>query len=178
VNAHPTQRQHVVKKILGIDPGSLCTGWGVIEAQGPALRALGADVIRTNPRQSIEKKLSYIYERLREVITQYQPTAIAVESIFFSRYAQAALQLGHVRGVVLLCAEHASCPVYAYPPAIIKRTLTGRGRAEKDQVARMTAAILKVKVHARSDANDALALAVTHALARPFSKHQSLGLKR
>ncbi len=150
-------------RVLGIDPGSHRTGWGVIEVHGAKLVGIAADVIRTSAKQALEHRLLTIYEQLGEVIEAWKPDAVALESVFFAKYPQAALQLGHVRGVAMLRAIQAKCGVFAYPPASVKQAITGRGKADKTQVAQMVAAILKVELDGQLDASDALAIAITHA---------------
>lgn len=151
-------------RVFGIDPGSVRTGWGVIERQGSRLLGLEAGVIRLDAAAPLEQRLCKIHQVLCELLDKYKPTSVAVEDIFFARYAQAALKLGHVRGVVLLAAAQNEVPLAEYPPATVKLAITGRGRADKDQVARMVAAMLGYKALPTSDATDALAVAITHAL--------------
>lgn len=150
-------------RILGIDPGTLRTGWGVVERVGPRLRGVQAGVIRTTEKANLTEKLRVIYRELSQVIEEHKPCAIAVEDIFFGRYANAALKLGHVRGVALLCAAHAQIEVSEFPPAVVKCAIAGRGRADKVQVARLVGAILGWKELPSADATDALAVAITYA---------------
>lgn len=153
-------------RILGIDPGTLRTGWGVVETSGSRLIAVDAGVIRTRAKAPLADRLLAIHRGLVDLITDHAPDHVAVEDIFFAKHANAALKLGHVRGVALLTAAQAGIEVTAYPPALVKKTLTGRGRADKDQIARIVAAILGLRDPPAPDAADALAIAVTHAQAR------------
>ena len=154
-----------VTRILGIDPGTLHTGWGIIERDGMRLVGLAASVIHTRDADPLEVRLRLIYDELSRVIVEWKPTEVAVEDIFFAKYPQAALKLGHARGVALLAAAHAGLSVSAYAPTLVKRTVAGRGASDKVQVAHIVSAILGWKTQEPVDATDALAVAVTHASA-------------
>src|SRR5688572_3312937 len=143
-------------RILGIDPGTLRTGWGVIEVAGVRLAGVEAGVIRAGDGDPLEQRLCVIHEGLAEVIERLAPVAVAVEDIFFAKHANAALKLGHARGVALLAAAQADLAVHAYPPAVVKRSLVGRGAADKQQVARIIGALLGWR-DLPLDATDALA---------------------
>jgi crossover junction endodeoxyribonuclease RuvC len=149
-------------RVLGLDPGTVRTGWGLVAREGSRLMARGAGTIRVPERLPLEARLHRIHDELVRIVEETAPTAVAVEDIFFARYANAALKLGHVRGVALLVAARAGIPVHAYPPALVKKTVVGRGRAEKDQVARLVGAVLRLKELPGPDATDALAIAITH----------------
>ncbi|RLB53804.1 MAG: crossover junction endodeoxyribonuclease RuvC [Deltaproteobacteria bacterium] len=153
--------------ILGIDPGSVVTGWGVVETRGANLRGIDAGALKLG-RGALEERLVKLFDGLSGVIEEHTPDQVAVEDIFFAKYPNAALKLGHARGVALLVAARAGLSVAAYPPAVVKRTVAGRGRADKTQVAQLVAAILgwqTKKTHYPIDATDALAIAITHARA-------------
>jgi crossover junction endodeoxyribonuclease RuvC len=148
--------------ILGVDPGSIRTGWGVVVRRGARLESLGAGVIAANPKALLSARLRVIHEELTAVIERFQPAAMAVEDVF-SKHARSALKLGQARGVVLLCGAEAGLPISAYAPAVIKRSVAGRGAASKAQLARILAAVVGLKHLTPTDASDALAIAVTHA---------------
>jgi crossover junction endodeoxyribonuclease RuvC len=148
--------------ILGVDPGSLRTGWGVVERRGARLASLGAGVIAADSNALLSERLVVIHAALRAVIERFQPTSMAVEDVF-SKHARSALKLGHARGVILLCGAQGGLPVSAYPPAVIKRSIAGRGAASKEQLGRILAAMLELPEPPSLDASDALAVAVTHA---------------
>lgn len=148
--------------MLGIDPGSRKTGWGVVRLEGTRLHHIGAGTIATPQRAPLSERLRVIHEGLERVIAEHSPAAVAVEEIFFAKHANAALKLGHARGVALLVAAQASLPVHEYPPAIVKRTVVGRGNADKTQVGRLVAALLGLAAPPEVDAADALAVAITH----------------
>jgi crossover junction endodeoxyribonuclease RuvC len=149
-------------RVLGIDPGSRRTGWGVVQLEGTRLRQIAAGTITAPERLALADRLRKIHEELRRVIEAHAPEAMAVEEIFFAKYANAALKLGHARGVALLAAAQFEIAVHEYPPAIVKRTVVGRGAADKVQVTRLVSAILGLQTPPEEDAADALAVAITH----------------
>ncbi|MDD9940931.1 MAG: crossover junction endodeoxyribonuclease RuvC [Myxococcales bacterium] len=152
--------------VLGVDPGSLRTGWGIIERCGSKLRYVAAGVIDARPRRELHRRLHTIYAGLSEVIAVHRPSEMAVEDIFHAHNVRSALTLGQARGVALLAGASADLPISAYPPALVKRSVAGRGRAPKDQLARIVGAILGLRDLPGPDATDALAIAITHANAR------------
>jgi crossover junction endodeoxyribonuclease RuvC len=151
--------------VLGIDPGSIRTGWGVVRREGHTLRFVGAGTIDAGKDTELPTRLNEIYESLRAVIAKYEPTAVALEDIFHARFANSALKLGHARGVAMLVGAQAGLPIAAYPPALVKRSIAGRGQADKAQVARIVGVILGLRDLPDLDATDALAIAITHAQA-------------
>jgi crossover junction endodeoxyribonuclease RuvC len=158
--------------ILGVDPGSLRTGYGAIETDGRRHRLLEMGVLAPPARLELPVRLHAIHAGLTKVITRLRPDVLAVEDVFHAVNARSALVLGHVRGVVLLAGADAGLPVSAFPPATVKVQVTGFGRAEKSQVALMVSRILDLEEQAAGDATDALAVALCHAhlhTARPAS---------
>jgi len=158
----PAPAALTARRVLGLDPGSIRTGWGVVEGKGASARGIAAGVIRVPEKAPIAERLALIYTGVCEVLAEHKPDAVAVEDIFFARYPQAALILGHARGVALLAAAQAGLSVSAYPPAVVKRAIVGSGRAEKPQVALLVGALLGLKELPAEDATDALAVALTH----------------
>lgn len=159
-------------RVLGIDPGSRRTGWGVVQLEGTRLRRIASGTIVTPEKLPLERRLRLIHEELGRIIAAHGPDALAVEEIFFAKYANAALKLGHARGVALLVAAQSELAVHEYPPAIVKRTVAGRGAAEKQQVGRLVTAMLGLSTPPEEDAADALAVAITHIQA---SRSKGLG---
>jgi crossover junction endodeoxyribonuclease RuvC len=149
-------------RVIGIDPGSRHLGWGVLHREGSRIEHIAHGVIDVNLDGTFADRLVDIDNRLAEVLAQYSPTVGAVESIFFSKDAQSAAKLGHARGVVLLRLARASLQICEYPPALVKRTVVGRGAADKLQVGMVVTAILRLGTPPRADASDALAIALTH----------------
>ncbi|MDB4987114.1 MAG: Crossover junction endodeoxyribonuclease RuvC, partial [Myxococcaceae bacterium] len=112
----PTKAGSSVRlRVLGIDPGSVRTGWGVVERTGQTARGVAAGVIRISERASLGERLEAIHRGITEVLAEHKPDAVAIEDIFFAKYAQAALMLGHARGVALLAAAQAGHTVATYP---------------------------------------------------------------
>ena len=149
-------------RVLGIDPGSRRTGWGVVQLEGTRLRQIASGTISVSGSLSLPTRLRSIHQGLIEVISSHAPEAVAVEEIFFAKHANAALKLGHARGVALLVAAESDLSVHEYPPAIVKRTVVGRGAADKVQVGRLVTALLGLRAAPEEDAADALAVAITH----------------
>jgi crossover junction endodeoxyribonuclease RuvC len=153
---------------IGIDPGTRHLGWGVIRAEGNRLAHVAHGVIDVDARLSLARRLTVIDTSLADVIGRYRPEVASVETLFFHRDAQAAAKLGHARGVVLLGLSRASVEVAEYAPAHVKLAVTGKGNADKRQVAHMVRALLALEGPPRSDAADALALAITHCRRGPI----------
>jgi crossover junction endodeoxyribonuclease RuvC len=157
--------------ILGIDPGSLVTGWGLVELHSNQIRHQSHGVIGTPASLSLAERLRQIYRGLHEIIEQYQPTTVSLEKVFFSRNAQSALKLGQARGVALLAAAEHRIGVAEYSAAEIKVAVVGYGRATKEQVQKMVSALLCVRGVMRADAADALAAAICHIHRKDFQPH-------
>lgn len=154
--------------ILGIDPGSLITGWGLIELIGTQLHHLAHGTIATSAAMALPSRLSQIHTGLRGIIERHQPATVSLEKVFFSRNAQSALKLGQARGVALLAAAERQLSISEYSAAEIKLAVVGYGRASKEQVQRMVSALLCLRGAIRADAADALASAICHAHQRSF----------
>lgn len=154
--------------ILGIDPGSLVTGWGLVEVDAHQLRCHDHGTIATAASLTLGERLSQIYRGLREIIALHQPTAVSLEKVFFSRNVQSALKLGQARGVALLAAAENQIEVAEYSAAEIKVAVVGYGQATKEQVQKMVYALLCVRGAMRADAADALAAAICHIHRRKF----------
>ena len=148
--------------ILGIDPGSLATGWGLVEVEDRRLHYQSHGVIGTSPSAGLAERLSQIYRGLHEIIEHYHPTAVSLEKVFLSRNVQSALKLGQARGVALLAAAEHQLGVAEYSAAEIKVAVVGYGRATKEQVQKMVGALLCLRGAMRADAADALAAAICH----------------
>jgi crossover junction endodeoxyribonuclease RuvC len=153
-------------RVLGIDPGTIRTGWGVAEGRSGAMVGISAGVIKLRKEDPLADRLEVVYDALDRLVDEHAPDAVAVEDIFYAKHANAAIKLGHVRGVVLLLVAKRGLPLAEYAPALVKRTVAGRGAAEKDQVGRMVGAMLGLRELPAVDATDALAIAITHLCAR------------
>ena len=134
----------------------------MVEKRGTRLKPIASGVISVNERWPLAKRLLHIHQDLSAALNEYQPAAVALEDMFFAKYANAAVKLGHARGVAMLAASQLDLIVHEYPPALVKRTVAGKGNATKDQVARLVGAVLGLKTLPSNDATDALAVAITH----------------
>lgn len=152
--------------VLGVDPGTAATGYGVVGRDpGGALRLVECGVVRPRAGTSLPARLQVLFEGVVELLARHRPDAVAVESVFVHRNARSALVLGHARGVILLAAAQSGVVVAEYPPALVKKAVTGAGAATKPQVQLMLARLLRLRTPpAPSDAADGVAVAVTHAM--------------
>jgi crossover junction endodeoxyribonuclease RuvC len=149
--------------VLGVDPGTAQTGYGVVRGDGsrpPTLLECG--VIRTQARDPLPVRLRGIYEGICELLERHRPDAMAVEDVFYARNVRTTIVLGHARGVVLLAGEQQTVPLYEYPPAEIKKAIVGRGSATKEQVQFMVTRLLRLKSPPQpADAADGVAAALS-----------------
>jgi crossover junction endodeoxyribonuclease RuvC len=156
--------------VLGVDPGSVRTGFGAVETDGRRHRLVEMGTLVPGPRLSLPEKLRHIHSGVAGLIERLRPDALAVEDVFHAANTRTALVLGHVRGVVLLAGAQAGLPVHEYPPATVKQQVTGSGRAEKSQVAFMVTRMLGLAQEAEpGDATDALAVALCLACLQPLA---------
>jgi crossover junction endodeoxyribonuclease RuvC len=159
-------------RVLGIDPGSLITGFGVVEEETNHLRALAWGVIRTTARQPLGERLKRIYAGLSDTVQHWQPDAVSVERVFFADNPKTALTLGHARGVALLTVAHAALPLVEYSALEIKMAVVGYGRAAKSQIQQMVQTLLRLEAPPQpADAADALAAAICHLHTHGFQRH-------
>jgi crossover junction endodeoxyribonuclease RuvC len=151
--------------VIGIDPGSRCTGWGVVREESGVLRLVGCGTVRAT-ETDFSARLAFIYHELAAVVSLHSPEEAAAEQVFSARNPATALKLGQARGVALAaCAAHGLI-VRGYAPAVVKKTLVGTGSAEKSQVSFMVGRLLNVRANWPVDAGDALAVAVCHLTVR------------
>jgi crossover junction endodeoxyribonuclease RuvC len=148
--------------VLGLDPGTRHFGWGIVERRGTRLVHRAHGIVHSDEKLSIAMRLVGIERELVAVLEAHAPTVASVEAMFYAKDPSAAAKLGHARGVGLLVCARAGLEVFEYPPATVKRAVTGHGRAEKSQVAQMVRVVLGLSAPPTADAADALALAVTH----------------
>jgi len=160
-------------RIIGIDPGLRRTGWGIIVAEGARLSYVASGLITSDSEDALAYRLRDLHAGLVEVIARFAPQEAAVEETFVNKDARATLKLGQARGMALLAPAQRGLPVAEYPPNVIKKTITGTGHGEKQQIAAMIGFLLpRAKVESADEA-DALAIAVCHA-----SHRASLRLSR
>ena len=158
--------------VLGIDPGTATTGYGVVSGDGsrpPVLIECG--VIRTKPRDALPERLREIHAGVEELIARHRPSALAVEDVFYAKNVRTTVVLGHARGVVLLAGAQARIEVHEFPPAEIKKAVVGSGGATKEQVQFMLTRLLRLKsVPSPSDAADGVAAALTYLMTARLPK--------
>jgi crossover junction endodeoxyribonuclease RuvC len=153
-----------MQRILGIDPGTVRLGYGLVEIVGSALlRYIECGTITAPAGRPRAERLLEIGRGLRDLVNEHRPDAIAMEEAFFGKNVQSTLALGEARGVALLIAGEAGLMVAGYSPATVKKAIVGHGRASKDQIAYLVRAMLKLRRLPSSDAADALAIAICHA---------------
>jgi crossover junction endodeoxyribonuclease RuvC len=148
--------------VIGVDPGTIRTGYGVLRRDGGRIVRLASGTIRLDDGAEVEDRLLPLERALDRVLTETGPDEAAVESLFFSKNAMSALKLGHARGVILLTLRRRGLPVASYAPALVKRSIVGGGRAAKGQMQRVMQAILKLEELPEEDEADALAIALCH----------------
>ena len=156
-------------RILGVDPGSRLCGYGVIDVRGNDYDYVECGVLTADRKAPMEQRLGEIARWLTDVITELRPTTLAVEDVFSKINARSALALAQARGTVLAVAGMAGLSVHSYAPAVVKKAVTGNGRASKEQVATMVQMLVGLRTRPSSDAADALAVAITHAQRRQLS---------
>lgn len=150
-------------RVIGIDPGTAITGWGVVEGEGDDLVLIAHGVITTAAGTPLPQRLQTIYRDLSAIVQQWQPTTSAIEELFFSKNAKTALAVGHGRGAAMLALANADLPISEYKPLEVKQAITGHGGADKLQMQHMVKLLLKLDDIPRpDDAADALAVAICH----------------
>jgi len=157
-------------RILGIDPGSRITGYGVIESSGNRLRHIDNGIIATNSTAPLATRLKAIYDGIARVIAEFTPEVMAIEQVFLAKNPHAALVLGHARGTAMVAAVNVGLPVHEYSALQVKSAVVGYGRAGKPQVQQMVKALLNLPEIAQEDAADALGVAICHAHSRTLNQ--------
>ncbi|MFQ5593675.1 MAG: crossover junction endodeoxyribonuclease RuvC [Anaerolineae bacterium] len=156
--------------VLGIDPGTAITGYGLVrEIGGRQVELVDYGVIRTPSKQPMAERLKQLYHDLSRIIDSYRPDEAAVEELFFSRNVTTALSVGQARGVAILAAAEAGLPVHEYKPREIKQAVVGYGNASKEQIQQMVRVLLGIdEIPRPDDAADAVAVAICHIHSAPF----------
>jgi len=157
-------------RILGIDPGSRLTGWGVVESVRGASTYVASGTLRLGEGAALPERLLTLSEGLESVCSEYLPECCALEEIFSARNARSALVLGHARGVSMLTVTRHGIPLFEYAPTQVKHSIVGAGRATKDQVNQMVGILLNRREKYQEDEADALAVALTHAVFTDFRR--------
>ncbi len=148
--------------VLGVDPGSRVTGFGLIEKKTNGIIHIHSGLIRPPGNSPFYKRIHEIFESMVQIMERYQPRQMAIEDMFYAKNAQSSLKLGHARGAVLIAAVQCGIPIFEYSPLEIKKSVVGYGRAGKEQVQSMVKIILSMKQDLSLDTSDALATAICH----------------
>lgn len=152
-------------KVLGIDPGTAVLGFGVVDSGPLGARLIECGVLSTRARDPLPSRLRIIHDAVAELVARHRPDAMAVESVFYARNVRTTMVMSHARGVILLAGEEAGVPLVEYTPAMVKKTVVGRGAALKPQVGYMVAQLLRLRTPPTPhDAADGVALALTHVI--------------
>ncbi len=165
-------------RVLGVDPGTAVTGWGVVERRAGSVTHLAHGAVTPNARLTLAGKLAAIHAALTDLCGAWRPDVLALEQNFVGRNVQSAFRLGEVRGIALLAAASAGIAIAEYPPATVKLAVTGTGRAEKEQVQRAIVRELRVVEAMRPDAADALAIALCHLYSSRLATVLSMAARR
>lgn len=156
----------MTRRVLGVDPGTATTGYGIVEAEpGRTGRLVECGVLRTDATQAFADRLASLHDGITDLLAQHRPDVVAVESIFYAKNVRTSLVLSHARGVILLAAAQAGLPVAEFAPAAVKKAVVGRGRATKAQVGFMVQQLLRLRQAPRpADAADGVAVALAYLL--------------
>jgi crossover junction endodeoxyribonuclease RuvC len=157
-------------RILGIDPGTRITGYGLIDQQGNRLIHVDNGAIMTRSSDPLAERLKTIHHQIVDIIHRYHPEAMAIEEIFFAQNPQSALKLGHARGSAMLAGVNGGLTVHEYTALQVKSAVVGYGKAAKQQVQQMVRTLLNLPERAQEDASDALAVAICHANSRGINQ--------
>jgi len=165
--------------ILGIDPGTTVTGYGIIKYESNAFTKIASGVINLPSTKPIPQRLRLIYDELDKLMKTYKPDEFAIETAFYGKNVQSAMKIGYARGVSILAAVHNEIPTSEYSPREIKKSVVGRGSATKEQISFMIKSLLSIsKVSMKSDETDALAIALCHAFRMKSPTKKSMNWKQ
>jgi len=148
--------------VLGVDPGSRATGYGLVEKKNNHMTCIHAGTINSPAKDPFYARIHNIFQAMVEIMNHYRPQEMAVEDVFFAKNVKSALKLGHARGAIMVAAVQCGIKIFEYTPLEIKKSVVGYGRATKDQIRSMVQVILKLKAQRGSDTSDALAAAICH----------------
>ena len=165
--------------ILGIDPGTNITGYGIIKYEKNTFLKIASGIIRLPSAKPIPSRLKIIYEELNILIRKYKPDEFAIETAFYGKNVQSAMKIGYARGVSILAAVHNDIPTSEYSPREVKKSVVGRGSATKEQVSFMVKSLLVIdQDNMKSDETDALAIALCHAFRMKSNKNKNMSWKK
>lgn len=148
--------------VLGVDPGSIVTGYGLVEKKQNQMSCLHAGIISSSNKIPFFQRIHKIYQSMVDIMEHYHPSEMAIEDVFFAKNVKSALKIGHARGAVLIAAVQSGINTFEYSPLEIKQSVVGYGRATKEQVRSMVQVILKLETQPSTDTSDALATAICH----------------
>ncbi len=157
-------------KILGIDPGSTVTGYGVVEVRGSSTKHLDNGGIHCSSGQPFAQRLTKIYQEISALIEKFEPDVVAIESVFMAKNVASTMKLGQARGAAMVAVANAGIPIAEYTPMQVKQAITGYGGATKEQIQKMVRTMLKLPDVAFEDASDALAIAICHCQSAAFKQ--------
>ncbi len=149
-------------RVLGIDPGTLQLGVGILERNGSRYEVVAYETVKISKTAPMAKRLKVVYESVLDFIRRYEPAVLALENVFFGKDVRALVKMGEARACAMLAAEESGIPVVEYPPARVKEAVSGNGRASKIQIQQMIRHLLRLKEVPPEDAADALAVALCH----------------
>lgn len=152
-----------MKRIIGIDPGLLHTGWAIIDVAGSTRKYIASGVILPPTKISLPERLAFIFNGVSELCETFQPNECSIEVIFVNKNAKTTLLLGHARAAAITAVATKNIPVFEYEPNKVKKALTGMGHADKEQIYKMLSILLPVAKPKTADESDAIAIALTHA---------------
>jgi crossover junction endodeoxyribonuclease RuvC len=156
--------------VLGVDPGSIATGYGLVEKNKNQMSCIHAGAISSSGKIPFFQRIHKIYQSMVEIMGRYHPEEMAIEDVFFAKNVKSALKIGHARGAVLIAAVESGVRIFEYSPLEIKQSVVGYGRATKEQVRSMVQVILKLETKLSLDTSDALATAICHLNWTRFDK--------
>ena len=165
--------------IIGVDPGTIVTGFGIISFKNNSLNYLHSGIIKTPATKEVPPRLESIYDELTKLIKVYEPEEFSIETAFYSKNVQSVLKIGYARGVSILAAAHHNLQISEYSPREIKKSVVGNGGASKEQVQFMIEKLLKIDCSRKKlDESDALAIAICHAFKKSSPSHRSGSWKK
>lgn len=164
-------------RILGIDPGSRLTGYGVIESVPNGYRYVASGTLKINADE-FPQKLKQVFDGILQLVTEYQPTQMAIEQVFMSKNADSALKLGQARGAAICAVQTHDIPVFEYAARQVKQAIVGKGSADKLQVQQMVKLLLNIQGNLQIDASDALGIAICHAHYAQTQQRLQAGIRK
>lgn len=165
-------------RVLGIDPGSITAGFGIIDSEGNRITHVENGGLFAKAKDPLSKRLFAIYTQFKELLSKFRPDEVALEEVFLAQNVKTAIHLGHARGIVLMALAEVDIPYFEYSTTQIKKSVVGFGNASKEQVQTMTRHLLKLPGIAMTDASDALAAAICHIHSSNFEKRLPCDTKR